>query len=74
MATKPTGGGPACKKCGKPGFKDSTGAMQHERRGDPAVYGGRRSDPDAKSKSGAKTDEEPDREHFLNRRVGSHKD
>ena len=71
MSLKPSGGGPACKRqgCGKPGFKDSAGKMQHERRNDPAVYGGRRSDPEAKQKSGAGADKEPDREHFLNRHL-----
>lgn len=68
-SSKPKGGAAPCRKCGKPGFKDSTGAMQHERRNDPGVYGGRRSDPSAKAKSGEKTDEEPDRDHVLHKKL-----
>jgi hypothetical protein len=67
--SKAKGGSPACRKCGKAGFADANGKLQHERRTDPAVYGGRRNDPAGKSKSGAKSDEEPDREHVLNRRI-----
>lgn len=63
------GGTPACRKCNKPGFTDANGKLQHERRGDPAVYGGRRSDPAATKKSGGGGDEEPDREHPLHKKL-----
>lgn len=58
---------PACRKCGKPGYSDAAGKMQHEKRADPAAYGGRRADPNAKTKQ--KQDEPPDREHPLNRKI-----
>ena len=61
----------ACKKCGKPGFKDAAGVMQHEQRADPAVYGGRRAaPPESKPKVEEPTPEQPPkREHLLHREV-----
>jgi hypothetical protein len=51
--------------------------MQHERRGNPADFGGRRADPKAAGKQGAggsgggsSQEREPEREHILSRRIG----
>ena len=61
-----------CKDCGKPGFADAGGAMQHDRR---AVLGAA---PDGKERrvvlpsapaAPAAREKPPRREHILNRKV-----
>lgn len=67
MPTTSSRPSPVCKHCQKPGFADSTGKMQHERRVDPAVYGGRRAEPQKPGKQ--KQDDPPDRTHPLDKRL-----
>ncbi len=69
-AKKKAPAGVVCKHCGKGGFADAAGKMQHERRSVPADYGGRRADPKKpKDDEGDADEREPEREHPLNRRL-----
>ncbi len=67
MSSSSSKPGPSCKRCGKPGYTGPDGKVQHEKRSDPAVYGGRRADPGAKKKPAQ--DEPPDRTHPLDKRL-----
>ncbi len=58
-----------CADCGKAGFKDATGAAQHERReaAGPAPEGKERRAPAVKAEP--TKEKPPRREHLLHRRI-----